>query len=190
MLQKTDSGAESASAGSATAPAASATSDIDYRLLVPVLVNSLLIHAVVAIIRVTTSYRAVELDLPIIWLGVISATYAIFPIFLAVWVGRFIDRGHDAVTAWIGSGLIALASAGLAFFSSAAPLLVATAILGTDAEPQPDAYLYILPACSGQCTANDDGYLVGAPEWVGEISDSTDHIPNTKPPNTSSGTIS
>ena len=108
-----------------------AASDIDYRLLVPVLVNSLLIHAVVVIIRVTTSYRAVELDLSIIWLGVISATYAVLPIFLAVWVGRFIDRGHDAVTLWIGSGLIAAACAGFAVFSSAPALLAFTAVLGT-----------------------------------------------------------
>lgn len=104
---------------------------IDYRLLVPVLINALLIHAVIAIIRVTTSYRAVELDLSIIWLGVISATYAVFPIFLAVWVGRFIDRGNDAVTVWIGSALIAVSAAGLTFFPSAAALLVATAVLGT-----------------------------------------------------------
>src|SRR5262245_41899544 len=93
-------------------PAPDATGDVDYRLLVPVLVNSTLIHTVVSILRVTTSYRAVELDLSIVWLGVISATFAIFPIFLAVWVGRFIDRGNGAVTAWIGSGLIAVAAAG------------------------------------------------------------------------------
>src|SRR5215510_13305737 len=90
-------------------PAPDATGDVDYRLLVPVLVNSTLIHTVVSILRVTTSYRAVELELPIVWLGVISATFAIFPIFLAVWVGRFIDRGNDAVTVWIGSGLVAAA---------------------------------------------------------------------------------
>src|SRR5262249_14666794 len=112
-------------------PAPDATGDVDYRLLVPVLVNSTLIHTVVSILRVTTSYRAVELELPIVWLGVISATFAIFPIFLAVSVGRFIDRGHDAVTAWIGSGLIAVACAGFALFSSAAALLVCTALLGT-----------------------------------------------------------
>jgi predicted MFS family arabinose efflux permease len=112
-------------------PDAEAPSDIDYRLLVPVLANSLLIHIVVALARVTTSYRAVELDLPIIWLGVISATFAIFPIFLAVWLGRFIDRGHDAVAAWIGSGVIALACAGFALFPSAAALLACTALLGT-----------------------------------------------------------
>jgi len=82
-------------------PAPDTHSEIDRRLLVPVLANSVVIHAVVAILRVTTSYRAVELDLSIVWLGVISATYAIFPIFLAVWVGRFIDRGNDAVTLWI-----------------------------------------------------------------------------------------
>jgi MFS family permease len=112
-------------------PAVEAPSDIDYRLLVPVLVNSLLIHIVITLVRVTTSYRAVELGLPIIWLGVISATFAIFPIFLAVWVGRFIDRGNDAITAWIGSGLIAIACAGFALFSSATALLLCTALLGT-----------------------------------------------------------
>jgi MFS family permease len=112
-------------------PVPEAPGDIDYRLLAPVLVNAVLIHIVVTLVRVTTSYRAVELDLPIIWLGVISATFAIFPIFLAVWVGRFIDRGHDAVTAWIGSGVIAVACLGFVLFSSAAALLVCTALLGT-----------------------------------------------------------
>src|SRR5262247_1827448 len=112
-------------------PAPDATGDVDYRLLVPVLVNSTLIHTVVSILRVTTSYRAVELNLSIVWLGVISATFAIFPIFLAVWVGRFIDRGNDATTAWIGSGLIAVAAAGFAAFSTAPALLAFTAVLGT-----------------------------------------------------------
>ena len=112
-------------------PVPDAAGAVDYRLLVPVLINSTLIHTVVSILRVTTSYRAVELDLSIIWLGVISATFAIFPIFLAVSVGRFIDRGHDATTAWIGSGLIAVAAAGFTFFASAEALLAFTAVLGT-----------------------------------------------------------
>lgn len=51
-----------------------------------------------------------------------------------------------------------------------------TAILGPDAEPQPDTYLYILPECGGQTGVDADGYLTGAPEWVGEISDSTESI--------------
>lgn len=51
-----------------------------------------------------------------------------------------------------------------------------TAILGTDAEPQPDTFLHILSEYGGQMSLNSDGYLSGAPEWVGEISDSTESI--------------
>ena len=59
-------------------------SDIDFRLLVPLLVNSLVVQTVVAIVRITTSYRAVELGLSVVWLGAISAAFAILPIFMAV----------------------------------------------------------------------------------------------------------
>jgi Uma2 family endonuclease len=52
----------------------------------------------------------------------------------------------------------------------------ATSILGPDAEPQPDACLYILPENGGQTAVDDKGYMTGAPEWVGEISDSTESI--------------
>jgi Uma2 family endonuclease len=52
----------------------------------------------------------------------------------------------------------------------------ATSILGPDAEPEPDTCLYILPECGGQTAADNQGYLTGAPEWVGEISDSTESI--------------
>jgi MFS family permease len=104
---------------------------IDYRLVVPIVVNSLLIHIVVSLVRVTTSYRAVELEVPVVWIGAIAAAFALFPIFLAVWVGRFIDRGNDAVAVWIGSGLITLSCAGFALFPSAVALLVFTALAGT-----------------------------------------------------------
>jgi len=106
-------------------------SEIDYRLVVPIVVNSLLIHIVVSLVRVTTSYRAVELEVPVVWIGAIAAAFALFPIFLAVWVGRFIDRGNDAVAVWIGSGLITLSCAGFAIFPSAIALLVFTALAGT-----------------------------------------------------------
>jgi Uma2 family endonuclease len=51
-----------------------------------------------------------------------------------------------------------------------------TTILGPDAEPQPDAFVYVLPECGGQTAEDDEGYMTGAPEWVGEISDSTESI--------------
>src|SRR5580658_4593992 len=106
-------------------------SDINYRLLVPLLVNAAAVQAVMAIARITTSYRVVELALPIVWLGIISAVYAILPAFMAIWLGRFIDRGHDALATWIGSALMVAACAGLwASGTSTASLLLSNALLG------------------------------------------------------------
>jgi Uma2 family endonuclease len=51
-----------------------------------------------------------------------------------------------------------------------------TDILGTDSEPEPDGSLIILPECGGQTWEDENGYLNGAPEWVGEIADSTESI--------------
>ena len=40
-------------------------------------------------------------------------------------------------------------------------------------EPQPDNYLIILPHCGGQALIDADGYIAGAPEWVGEVAASS-----------------
>jgi hypothetical protein len=77
-------------------PARAATPDIDWRLLGPLLANAFMVNTVIGIIRVTTSYRTIELELPVVWLGVISASFALLPVFSAVALGRFIDRGNDA----------------------------------------------------------------------------------------------
>lgn len=106
-------------------------SDTDYRLLVPLMLNVTIIQAVYAIVRVTTSYRAIELQLPVIWLGIISATFAILPIIFAVQVGRFLDRGKDAQAVWIGASLLVIACAGFWFAAnSLLSLLLLTALLG------------------------------------------------------------
>jgi MFS family permease len=106
-------------------------SDINYRLLVPLLLNTAAVQMMIAVVRVTTSYRVVELDLPVIWLGIISAAYAILPAFIAVWLGRFIDRGHDALATWIGSAVATVASGGLLASGASKSLLLGfTAVLG------------------------------------------------------------
>jgi MFS family permease len=104
---------------------------LDYRLHVPLLVHSVGIQTVVSLVRVTTSYRALELELSVVWLGVISASFALLPVFLGVFVGRYIDRGHDAQAAWIGNGVMLLGCAGLAVSpASALSLLAFNAVLG------------------------------------------------------------
>ena len=105
--------------------------DVDYRLLIPLVAYSATVQTIYAIVRVTTSYRAIELDLPVIWLGVISATFAMPPTLLAVWVGRLLDRGYDAQAAWIGSGIFVVVCAGFWLFAnSLTALLVLTALFG------------------------------------------------------------
>jgi Uma2 family endonuclease len=52
----------------------------------------------------------------------------------------------------------------------------ATHIMGPKTEPEPDGCLLILPECGGQTWDDDKGYLNGAPEWLGEVSDSSESI--------------
>ena len=76
--------------------------------------TAVLEQTVVTIVRVTTTYRAVELGLSVVWLGVISAAIAVLPLLLAVKVGRYIDRGNETRTAMIGAGLLCVSCAGFA----------------------------------------------------------------------------
>jgi MFS family permease len=85
---------------------------------------------VTSLVRVTISYRAVELGLSVVWLGIITAFFAVLPMLFAVRIGRFIDRGNDARTAWIGGGLLVAACAGFTLWQSLPVLLLFTALLG------------------------------------------------------------
>ena len=116
---------------SATGARASIFSEIDNRLFLPIVVNTVLLHTAVLLARVDTTYRALELDLSVLWIGVISGAFSFLPAILAVPVGRFIDRGHDALTTWVGSGLIFLACLGFHLVpATAVTLTLNTALLG------------------------------------------------------------
>src|SRR5262245_28796780 len=105
---------------------------IDWRLLAPVLAHVIVTHVVVLVVRVTISYRTIELGLSEVWLGIISASFAILPIFMAVGIGRYIDRGHDAHAAWIGSALTLVSAVALwAWPGTTIHLLAFTILLGT-----------------------------------------------------------
>jgi len=105
-------------------------SDSDIKLLIPLLISTALAQGLVVLIRVTTSYRVVELGLSSVWLGVISATFALLPIGFALWVGRVIDRGYDAQMLWAGSGLVAASSGLFIIWPTPALLIAASALMG------------------------------------------------------------
>jgi MFS family permease len=83
-----------------------------------------------SLVRVTTSYRALELGLSVVWLGIITAAFAILPLICAVSIGRFIDRGNDVRTARLGGVIQVMACAGFAVSQSLVALLACTALLG------------------------------------------------------------
>jgi Uma2 family endonuclease len=51
-----------------------------------------------------------------------------------------------------------------------------TTILGPQSEPEPDGCLIILPECGGQTWEDDEGFLNGAPEFIAEVSHSSESI--------------
>lgn len=104
---------------------------MNYRLLLAILSTAFVEQVVITVIRVTTTYRAVELDLSVVWIGIITAVYAVLPIAIGVPLGRLIDRGYDAVTVWAGGVLLVVAAVGFVVFPNLLGILVFTAIAGT-----------------------------------------------------------
>ena len=98
-------------------------SSVNYRLLLPLMAHGVVTQIMAGLFRITTSYRVLELGLPVEWIGVVATSFAIFPIFLAVQVGRYIDRNHDADALRIGSVLCAAAAFGLLYIAQS-PLII------------------------------------------------------------------
>lgn len=105
-------------------------SDIRYRLLIPFLLHSALFQVVTALTRVTVSYRSIELELPVAWYGAISSGYALLPIFVALPLGRWIDRGRDAQAIRVGSALTLCANFALWFAADSPWRLLAFTVVG------------------------------------------------------------
>ncbi len=76
---------------------------MNYRFVVPMMATAFFELSVISIVRVTTSYRAIELGLSAAWIGILTAAFAILPVFFALKVGRAIDRGNDMKMIWAGT---------------------------------------------------------------------------------------
>jgi hypothetical protein len=120
------------------------------RLLFAIISTAFFEQIVITIARIATTYRAVELDLSVVWIGIITAVYALLPIAIGVPIGRFIDRGYDAVTTWIGAGLLIVGCVGFVAMPNLTGILISTAILGT-------AHLLFVVSQQIQCTRCGSG---------------------------------
>lgn len=125
-------------------------SDVDVRMFTALIAHTVTMNSVVALARITTSYRVIELNLPVVWLGIIAGGFALIPVFGAVSVGRFIDRGHDSISAWAGAFLMLLACAGFWLWpNSAFNLLCFSVLLGFGQMFCMAAHQIIAVRCSG-----------------------------------------
>ncbi|WP_067177626.1 MFS transporter [Microtetraspora niveoalba] len=96
------------------------------------LLHALITQAVTFVLRPTMSYRAIELDVPAGWLGVLSASFAIAPLVLAIPAGHAADRFGERAVALAGAVL--LVCSGLAFLllgDGVGGLVAAGVLLGT-----------------------------------------------------------
>ena len=80
------------SGGPVKAAGGSAFGGAGRRLLGLLLLHSALTQVVTFVLRPTTAYRAIELDVPAAWLGVLTASFAVVPLLLAVPSGQATDR--------------------------------------------------------------------------------------------------
>jgi MFS family permease len=103
---------------------------MNYRFVVPMMATAFFELSVISIVRVTTSYRAIELGLSAAWIGILTAAFAVLPVFFALKVGRAIDRGNDIKMIWAGTALLVAACAGIALLPSIYALLFFTAVFG------------------------------------------------------------
>jgi MFS family permease len=102
------------------------------RLLALLLVHSALTQVVTFVLRPTSAYRAIELDVPAAWLGALTASFAVVPLLLAVPSGQATDRFGERRVMIIGSVLIAASGAlFLTEWGGAAGLVLGSVVLGT-----------------------------------------------------------
>lgn len=95
------------------------------------LIHSALIQAVTFLVRPATTYRALELDVPGFALGLLAASYAVFPLLLALPIGGLVDRLGERRLMAIGAAVVLGCSAFLLSWGTSVPALVAgTALLG------------------------------------------------------------
>jgi MFS family permease len=102
------------------------------RLLTLLLLHSTLTQVITFVLRPTSAYRAVELEVPTAWLGALTASFAIVPLVLAVPSGQATDRFGERRVMLVGAVLMALSGAVFATErGGAAGLVLGSVVLGT-----------------------------------------------------------
>ncbi len=93
--------------------------------------HAALVQAITFVLRPTTTYRAIELDVPVAWLGALGATFAVAPLLLAIPAGQGADRFGERRVMVGGALLLVVAAAGLLLVAdNVTGLVIASLVLG------------------------------------------------------------
>lgn len=93
-------------------------------------VSTICTQAVYNAVRVLITYKAVELGGTPVFVGVLTASYSLIPLFVAFHAGRAVDRGSPLLILWLGTSLTVV-PVGVAAISWNLPvLLLANMLLG------------------------------------------------------------
>ncbi|HET8594836.1 MAG TPA: MFS transporter [Intrasporangium sp.] len=96
-----------------------------------ILAHAFLLQLAAYIIRPTSAYRAIELGVDPGLVGLIAASFALVPLVVAVFVGRWTDRGREWASLLVGAVVMVAAGIGLVFASSSlGALLFWNAVIG------------------------------------------------------------
>ena len=102
------------------------------RLLFVLLLHSALTQVITFVLRPAATYRAIELDVPGAWLGVLGASFAVVPLVLAVPSGQATDRFGERRVMFAGAVLMALSGVLLAVLGTGpVGVVIGTVVLGT-----------------------------------------------------------
>jgi MFS family permease len=102
------------------------------RALAVLLVHSVLTQVITFVLRPTSAYRAIELDIPTAWLGALTASFAVVPLLLAVPSGQATDRFGERRVMLVGAVLMTLAAVVFVLdVGGAAGLVLGSVVLGT-----------------------------------------------------------
>ena len=105
--------------------------DIDWMTLSLILAAAVTIQATKPTARLGTTYRALEFGISPSWIAVVSAGFALFPIMLAVPIGRQNDKGFEKLSFCFGALLLFCTLLRLAWLPPSTTLLFClTCILG------------------------------------------------------------
>ena len=98
------------------------------RWLATFFAHTVLVQAITFVLRPTATYRALELEVSAQWLGVLGASFAVFPLLVAIPSGRAVDRlGERRVM--VAGGVHVVLSALLFVFAAGSVIGVVVAVM-------------------------------------------------------------